>query len=265
MNSELYNKTYKLPSDVLKHLQTTLVSIPQGEGVKRAKFLLKNGVVTYQDLKRIKHDIENTIKRGSPQYQLAGGDLMKAFVDQTLNRERSAVKREKEIKKDINIDPNLGTKAQQTPQLNENDAVSDAVGDAENDALKKNALAVIINDDNQILLLRRNPNIEMWQPGRWALVGGGVEEGETPEEAVKREIKEETGLNINKFKEKFTIQRNPDSIEHIFIAKYDGNPEDINLNWEHVCYGWYSPDELYFLNHVPNLVDYINIAFKKYD
>ena len=261
MNSELYNKTYKLPPDVLKHLQATLTSIPQGEGVKRAKFLLKNGVVTYQDLKRIKHDFENKIKRNSPQYQLAGGDLMKSFIDQTLNRERSAVQRGKEIKKDINIDPNLGTKAQKTPQLNENDAVSD-VG---NDAVKKNALAAIINNQNQILLLRRNPNIEMWQPGKWALVGGGVEEGETPEEAVKREIKEETGLNINKFKEKFTIQRSPDNIEYIFIAKYDGDPFEIKLNWEHINYGWYSPDELFFLNHVPNLVDYINIAFKKYD
>lgn len=261
MNSDLYNKTFKLPSDVLKHLQTTLASTPKGEGVKRAKFLLKNGVVTYQDLKRIKHDFENTIKRGSSQYELAGGDLMKSFIDQTLNRERSAVQRGKEIKRDVSVDPNLGTKAQQTPQLNENDVVSDT----ENDVVKKNALAAIINNDNQILLLRRNPNVEMWQPGKWALVGGAVEEGETPEEAVKREIKEETGLDVNKFKEKFTIQRSSDSIEYIFIAKFDGDPYNIKLNWEHINYGWYSPNELYFLNHVPNLVDYINIAFKKYD
>jgi hypothetical protein len=54
-NKELYNKTYKIPSDVIKHIQTILVSNSHGEGVKRAKFMLKNGVLTYQSLKRLKN------------------------------------------------------------------------------------------------------------------------------------------------------------------------------------------------------------------
>lgn len=257
MNSELYDKTFKLPSEVLKHLQAVLTSNPHGEGVKRAKFLLKNGAITYQAMKRIKNFFDDYKGDNKKQYELAGGDLMKSFIERTLNRERDAVSRGKEIKRDATNDLSRDMKPQKTPQLNENDG--------ENDGVKKNALAIIVNDNNQFLLLKRNPNVEMWQPGKWALVGGSVEEGETPEEAVKREIKEETGLDINKFEEKFVIQRNPDSVEHIFIGKYDGHPFDVKLNWEHISYDWCFPEELKFLNHVPNLVDYINIAFKNYD
>jgi len=255
MNSELYDKRYKLPSDVLKHLRSTLVSTPKGTGVKRAKFLLRNGEITYQSLKRLKNFFDNYNGDNPQQYELAGGDLMKSFIERTLQSDRDAVKRSDDIKRDAKQDPNLGTKAQQNPRLNEQ----------EETRLNENALAIIVNDENQILLLKRNPNVEQWQPGKWALVGGGVENNETPEQACKREIKEETGLIVNEFKEKFKIQRNSDSIEQIFIAKYDGDPCDIKLNFEHIGYGWYIPEEIIFLDHVPNLLDYINLAFKNYD
>lgn len=263
MNSELYDKTYKLPPEVIKHLQTTLTSNPHGEGVKRAKFLLNNGVVTYQALKRIKNFFDNYNGENLQQYQLAGGDVMKSFIERTLNQDRDAVKRSKDVKQDITVDPYLGNKPQQTPRLNEED---DAVSDALNDGVTKNALAIIINDNNQILLLRRTNTPGIWQPGKWALVGGGVEEGETPIKACQREIYEETGIPIKKFSEKYIIQRNPDSVEHVFVCKYDGDHYDIDLDTnENDQYGWFLPQEIRFLDHVPNLIDYINLAFKKYE
>ena len=95
------------------------------------------------------------------------------------------------------------------------------------------------------------------------MVGGAIEKGETPEQAVKREIKEETGLDISKFIKSFSIQKNPDSIEHIFACRYDGEPTDIKLNEENTNYGWYDVDEMKFLDIVPHLIEYITMAFKK--
>ncbi len=52
----------------------------------------------------------------------------------------------------------------------------------------------IINSRNEILLVKRGV-----EPGKgaWALASGFIESGETPEQAVLRELKEETGLNCS--------------------------------------------------------------------
>lgn len=55
------------------------------------------------------------------------------------------------------------------------------------------AVAAIIMRDGEILLVRRGaePGI-----GKWSVPGGSVEIGERLEEALKREVREETGLEI---------------------------------------------------------------------
>lgn len=252
-NQELYNKSYKIPLDVLKTIQTALMKIPTGNGVKRAKFMLKNGVITYQAMKKLKHDFDNNNFVDNNQYVLAGGDKMKSFIDTTLSQDRNSVERSKKIKRDVKVDVNLGTKAFQTPRLNE-----------EKKENIKNAIAIIVNKDNKILLLKRSNEPKQWMPGKWSLVGGGLEKGESPEKAVEREIKEETGLEINKFNKRFNIQRSLDSTEYIFACRYNGDPTDITLNNENTNYGWYDISEMEFLDTVPNLKEYILLSFKKY-
>ena len=55
------------------------------------------------------------------------------------------------------------------------------------------AAALIINND-KVLLCQREEDDDFGL--MWEFPGGMIEAAETPEEAVKREIKEETGLNI---------------------------------------------------------------------
>jgi mutator protein MutT len=254
MNSELYNKTYKIPNNIIKNIQATLISNPKSEGIRRAKNIINGGVLTYQGMKRLKNffDYFNPQSDDKIQYALAGGDLMKSFIEQTLSSDRNAVETSKDVKRDMTVDVNLGVDAYQTPRLNE-----------EKKELKKNALAVIVNNDNKILLLKRANEPKSWMPEKWALVGGGVEKGETPEQAVNREIKEETNLDIDKFVKSFNIQRNPDSIEQIFACRYNGDPTDIQLNPEHTNYGWFDMAEMNYLDIVPNLINYINLVFKQ--
>lgn len=52
--------------------------------------------------------------------------------------------------------------------------------------------AIIIQDNKIILIKRVKPNETYW-----VFPGGGIEKGETKEQALIREIKEELGLDIN--------------------------------------------------------------------
>ncbi len=268
-NQELYDKNYQLPPDVLNGIQTALVSTPTGEGVKRAKFMLKNGVLTYQALKRLKNffDYFNPQTDSAAQYALAGGQQMKAFIDTTLNADRHAVASGKRVKQDMTANPNSELMPNRpAPRLNEEKKKEEYDID-DYDNLVKNSLAVIVNNDNKILLLKRSDYPDQWEPKKWSLVGGVVEDGEKPDEACAREIKEEINLDINidKFVEKVVIQRNPGSVEHIFACRYEGDPTDVELNEEHTNYGWYGVSEMEYLDIVPNLIDYINLVFKNYE
>ncbi|QHZ48460.1 NUDIX domain-containing protein [Bacillus sp. NSP9.1] len=54
--------------------------------------------------------------------------------------------------------------------------------------------AVVINEEKQILLQKRVDN------NKWSLPGGNMEPGESISEAIKREVLEETGLNVEVIK-----------------------------------------------------------------
>ena len=54
--------------------------------------------------------------------------------------------------------------------------------------------AAIIEDKGKILIAQRNP--EAYKGLKWEFPGGKIEEGESPQECLAREIKEELGLEI---------------------------------------------------------------------
>ena len=53
-----------------------------------------------------------------------------------------------------------------------------------------------LEKDNKILMLYRNKKENDYHEGKWNAPGGKFEPGESPEECVIREMKEETGLTI---------------------------------------------------------------------
>ena len=255
MNSKLYGNEYQIPKDILEKINITLIKYPNSNGNKRAKNLLNSGKCTYQSLKRLKNYFDTFNGVDKIERELAGGDLMYNFVEKTLNSERDKIEKHDETTRDINVDFKRDLCTQDLSRLTEG---------VEEIGLNISASAIVFDNEKRILLLKRSSFEDQWQPNKFALVGGKVENSEDPIQGIIREIHEETGLNVSKILEKFVIQRSSNNVEHIYIVKYDGNPEDVELNKEHAGFGWFTYPEIRYLNTVPNLVDYINIAITKY-
>lgn len=83
-------------------------------------------------------------------------------------------------------------------------------------------LGVIVRPDGRFLITRR-VKTKSWAPGWWEVPGGGVRAGEESREAVIRELKEETGLDVSGCDDGylFTYRReNPGEGDNYFVDVY---------------------------------------------
>ena len=96
----------------------------------------------------------------------------------------------------------------------------------------------IMNEKGEVLLQKRTPNKKR-NPNKWSKTGGQVDSGETPEEAIFREVKEEIGIEIPKEQIKVVdIFKNNDkkprfAYNFIFVVNY--KLEDYILQKEEVA------------------------------
>jgi 8-oxo-dGTP pyrophosphatase MutT (NUDIX family) len=261
MNSQLYKegKHYPVPKNILMKIQAKMMAAPDSEGRRRAKNLTKMGYVTYPMLKRLKNffDYLNP-KDQMGQFELAGGQEMRNFVEQTLQAERSrtTISNQNKVMSAPPPATDSSLNLNQTPRMD----VSET--ELPEDKKSRGALAVIVNEEGKVLVVKRAPFEGGWMPNKHALVGGGIEEGEEPIDAARREAMEESGLNLNHFVDEFIILSPPSTLDHVFIAKAPENPQVV-LNNEHTEYGWYGLDEIEQLDTVPMLKDCIELALNK--
>ncbi len=90
------------------------------------------------------------------------------------------------------------------------------------------AKVVIIDEKNRVLMLKRSKYLEKY-PNKWDLPGGHLHVDETLLDGLKREVKEETSLEIQ---DPIFIEKKDRT--HFFMAKY--NSQKIKLSKEHRAY-----------------------------
>ncbi|MFA5023062.1 MAG: NUDIX domain-containing protein [Candidatus Paceibacterota bacterium] len=96
---------------------------------------------------------------------------------------------------------------------------------------------IIKDDQNRVLLCLRN-DYDLWN-----LPGGGLEKGETPWQGAIREVKEETGLDVEIVK-LIGIYSKPDKDEIIFSFECKIIGGEITLNNEAKDIKWFAFDEI---------------------
>ena len=114
------------------------------------------------------------------------------------------------------------------------------------------SVIILYNEEGKMLLEHRADTRKRW-PSVWALFGGRPDEGETPEETVRREAKEELGYTLSNPVLIFT-QTLPkkEGKKFVFVEKYDDVQKIVLLPHESQGYGWFSYEETLEIECIPH-------------
>ena len=121
---------------------------------------------------------------------------------------------------------------------------------------------IVENVEGEVLLLLRDNKSTIIYPNHWTLIGGKIEDNETPEMAAHRELEEETGLKAclsfwkqyDRYHPLFTID------QYIYIGKVDARGllvlgrdlqffKPCDIKYLKIGYGFDSLLNEYFLSH----------------
>lgn len=117
-----------------------------------------------------------------------------------------------------------------------------------------------MHDDGRIFFQKRSPQRKLF-PNTWDIVGGHVEPGETLEEAVRREIAEETGWELTIVlatvgEYTYTGEDGVVRAETDFLVRVDGDLGRPRLEaGKHTEFRWLGPDELAVLDEGAEIND----------
>lgn len=101
---------------------------------------------------------------------------------------------------------------------------------------------IFYNKKSEILLFLRDDKNNIPYPNTWDLLGGHLEAGESPEECIIREMKEELNLELSDFS-KFAQIEFHDRTEHTYFKKLDVDLIELSLR-EGQKLSWFRIDDL---------------------
>ena len=125
---------------------------------------------------------------------------------------------------------------------------------------------VIINSNNEILITKRSDNKRVL-PGKWECNGGGIIAGESSLEGLRREIREELGIELDSDKIKFfktVIKDDKHNIKDIYLYRDEVDIDSLAIPTEEVSMAKYvSINEYMDMFNVGDIV--YNVDFDEED
>jgi 8-oxo-dGTP diphosphatase len=99
--------------------------------------------------------------------------------------------------------------------------------------MKQIAMVLLFDRFNRLLVYLRDDKPEIPFPNHWDFFGGHLEQGETPEQALVREIKEEIGVDLKQwaFLKHYVCAEGDTypNIKYLYWAKIDKIAEELTL------------------------------------
>jgi len=125
--------------------------------------------------------------------------------------------------------------------------------------LRHVAVDNVVFKNNQVLLVKRSPQLST-EPGKWALPAGFMERDEYLQQAVEREIREETGYAVKNIT-LLTINHHPNQPHNdrqniCFVFFCEATEKIGEKDWESSDVKWFDLD---------NLLDPAEVGFDHYD
>jgi 8-oxo-dGTP diphosphatase len=126
---------------------------------------------------------------------------------------------------------------------------------------ERHVVTCFLEHNGRILILRRSQRVGTYR-GKWAGVSGFIEQGVSPLEQARSEMKEEAGLGADDVElvqegqplDVIDVELGRRWIVHPFRFKVL-EPENIRIDWEHTEAKWIAPEDMGRHETVPNLCE----------
>jgi len=124
-------------------------------------------------------------------------------------------------------------------------------------------ITAIVKNKNKFLILKRSSSMEI-HPNKWSFPGGKLEKGEDIYDCLSRELKEETGLEIQpelQYISDYTYERpNKDwTLGFCFLVTSESN--QVKLSSEFTDYKWITKSEFKNYDLIEGLSGEVSKAF----
>lgn len=121
---------------------------------------------------------------------------------------------------------------------------------------------ILFDQHGHILVLRRSPQSKT-NPGKWELPGGKIDAGEGFDEALKREILEETGFTVAIHTAAGTAMQETDEYRVVNLVMVGSILSGgLSISTEHVEYRWAGLPEIAALDKADWFTEYFGMYMK---
>jgi RimJ/RimL family protein N-acetyltransferase len=122
------------------------------------------------------------------------------------------------------------------------------------DQIARTVGALFVSSDGRVLLGLRAPSKKVW-PRHWDTIGGRVEDGESLDEALIREVQEEVGVTPTKFRRVASVRERWPEVygqahHHIYAVTEWKGGQPTNICNEHTEIRWFTIDEMLLLTSI---------------